>query len=202
MNLVFDLDGTLICSKRRLYELFCDLSERNDLTFSKYWDLKFAGRSNQDILKDNFGCVELVVEEFVNNWMKMIENDHYLQMDTLIDGVASFLENVSRAHSLYICTARQSASQVTKQLARLSILNFFESVLVTEQKYTKTELLKGSGISFSKDDWMIGDTGHDILTGKEIGVKTCAVSSGFMSKEKLLSYAPDLISDSVSSIKI
>lgn len=202
MNIVFDLDGTLICSKKRLYELFCDLSERRDLTFSEYWSLKFSGKSNQHILKENFGCVDPVIEKFVNDWMKLIESDHYLHMDTLIGGVRSFLEKANQEHSLYICTARQSISQVTKQLARLSILNFFENVFVTEQKYTKAELLKRSDISFSKDDWMIGDTGHDVITGKEIGVNTCAVASGFMSEEKLLNYAPDILVNNVTLLSV
>lgn len=202
MNLIFDLDGTLICSKKRLYELFCDLSEKRDLTFSEYWNLKFIGKSNQDILKENFGCTDSVIEKFVNAWMRLIESDRYLGMDTLIGGAAVLLEEFSQEHSLYICTARQSIPQVTKQLANLSILHFFDDLFVTEQKYTKAELLKKSGIKFSENDWMIGDTGHDVMTGKEIGINTCAVLSGFMSEEKLLSYAPDILINNVTSLSV
>lgn len=202
MNLVFDLDGTLICSKKRLYELFCDLSERRDLTFSEYWQLKFIGKSNQNILNENFGCTNSVIEKFVSDWMRLIESDRYLEMDTLIDGVVTFLEKVSQEHSLYICTARQSVSQVNKQLEILSILHFFDDVFVTEQKYTKAELLKKSSIKFNKEDWMIGDTGHDIITGKEITIKTCAVVSGFMSEEKLLNYAPDILINNVTLLSV
>ncbi|EJL6303821.1 HAD family hydrolase, partial [Vibrio cholerae] len=198
----FDLDGTLICSKKRLYELFCDLSERRDITFSEYWDLKFAGKSNQNILRENFGFSDPVVESFLNDWMSLIESDCYLQMDTLISGVVGYLEKASQEHSLYICTARQSISQTKKQLSCFSILNFFENVFITEQKYTKYELLNSSGINFSKDDWMIGDTGHDVITGKKIGVKTCAVLSGFMSENGLLKYAPDMLVDDLTMLSI
>ena len=132
--------------------------------------------------------------------MRLIESDHYLYMDSLIDGVANFLEKNSQEHSLFICTARQSISQVSRQLARLSILNFFQDVFVTEQKYTKAELLERSNIIFNKDDWMFGDTGHDVIAGKKIGIKTCAVLSGFMSEERLKEYGPDIISSNVTEI--
>lgn len=201
MNLVFDLDGTLICSKKRLYELFCDLSERRDLTFSDYWSLKFIGKSNQDILKENFGCTDSVIQKFVNDWMKLIESDYYLEMDTLIEGAKVFLEKISQEHSLYICTARQFKPQVTKQLANLSILYFFKDVFVTEQKHTKAELLKKSDIEFSKEDWMIGDTGHDVITGKELGISTCAVLSGFMIAESLTGYSPDVMFSDITKIE-
>lgn len=200
MNLVFDLDGTLICSKKRLYELFCDLIGRRDLTFAEYWVLKLDGKSNQDILKGKFGCADSVIEKFLNDWMELIESDYYLYMDTLIGDVSSFLERTSQEHSLFVCTARQSISQVRKQLAQLSILNFFQDVFVTEQKYTKAELLERSNIIFSEDDWMFGDTGHDIIAGKRIGIKTCAVLSGFMSEERLKEYSPDMILYNVNEI--
>lgn len=125
--------------------------------------------------------------------MRLIESDHYLEMDTLTEGAAVFLEEVRQEHSLYICTARQSKPQVTKQLTNLSILHFFKDVFVTEQKHTKAELLKKSDIEFSKEDWMIGDTGHDVMTGKELGISTCAVLSGFMSETALLAYGPNKI---------
>lgn len=178
--------------------LFCELSEIRDITFSEYWGLKFDGKSNQDILKEKFGFVDSNIEEFINNWMKFIENDHYLCMDTLIRGVKSFLENASKEHSLFICTARQSRSQTMSQLARLSILNFFQEVFVTEQKNTKAELLEKSNIKFCKDDWMFGDTGHDVIAGKKLGIKTCGVLTGFMKEERLKDYEPDMILYSVT----
>jgi len=201
MNLVFDLDGTLICSKKRVYKLFCDLSRSSHLTFTEYWNLKFSGKKNQDILKNNFGCSDLEIENFSHNWMELIESDHYLSMDTMIDGLAVVLERLSQEHSLFICTARQSISQVEKQLTQLSILNFFEDVFVTEQKQSKVTLLEKSKIVFGENDWMFGDTGHDVIAGKKLGIKTCSVLSGFMTKERLEEYFPDLIIPDVTKFK-
>lgn len=197
MKIVFDLDGTLICSKKRLHELFCDLINSRILSFSAYWDFKFNNYSNQDILKKEFNYSEEKISQFVTSWMNRIEDSYYLEMDTPIEGLESFLKKISKSNQLYICTARQSVAQVTNQLKNLSILDFFEDIFVTEQKLTKADLLINSGIKFSKEDWFIGDTGHDINTGKQLGIKTCAVLSGFMSEAVLLSYKPNKIIESI-----
>lgn len=200
MKIIFDLDGTLICSKKRLYELFCNLIQSRDLSFSDYWNLKYIGNSNQDILRERFDYTKAEISNFVNGWMKKIESDYYLEMDTLIDGTIEFLERIIQNNSLYICTARQSTCQVAKQLESLSISKYFENIFVTEQKISKAELLKNSGLKFTKHDWIIGDTGHDIITGKEIGINTCAVLSGFMSLDALIGYSPDIIVANIAKI--
>lgn len=201
MKIIFDLDGTLICSKKRLYELFCNLIQSRDLSFSDYWNLKYIGNSNQDILRERFDYTKAEISNFVNGWMKKIESDYYLEMDTLIDGTIEFLERIIQNNSLYICTARQSTCQVAKQLESLSISKYFENIFVTEQKNSKAELLKNSGLKFTKHDWIIGDTGHDIITGKEIGINTCAVLSGFMSLDALIGYSPDIIVANIAKIE-
>ena len=200
MKIIFDLDGTLICSKKRLYELFCNLIQSRDLSFSDYWNLKYIGNSNQDILRERFDYTKDEISNFVNGWMKKIESDYYLEMDTLIDGTIEFLERIIQNNSLYICTARQSTGPVAKQLESLSISKYFENIFVTEQKNSKAELLKNSGLKFTKHDWIIGDTGHDIITGKEIGINTCAVLSGFMSLDALIGYSPDIIVANIAKI--
>ena len=47
--------------------------------------------------------------------------------------------------------------------------------------------------SLASQDWMIGDTGKDIQVGQMLGIKTCAVLSGFLNEKALLNYGPDLI---------
>lgn len=202
MKIIFDLDGTLICSKKRLYELFCDLLDNRSLNFNDYWNFKFKGYSNQDILKKKFGYPDEQIKIFVKNWMKKIEDSYYLEMDTAIDGVHDFLEQISTNNRLYVCTARQSVKKTIYQLKCLDIIDFFEEVFVTEQHLTKAELLLNSRVFFNKNDWFVGDTGHDVITGKQLDIQTCAVLSGFMSESALKSYMPDLIIDNVTLLDV
>lgn len=193
MKIIFDLDGTLICSKKRLHRLFLDLTKVNDFEFNTYWNLKHQGKKNEDILRDNLGFSELEIKNFLKNWMIMIETDYYLEMDSLIPNAEKALENLNENHDLFICTARQSVLQTQKQLKKLSIFNYFKDIFITEQKAHKFNVLSSSNFTFTRKDWFVGDTGHDINVGKKIGVQTCAVLSGFMSKKFLISYSPDLI---------
>ena len=50
MNLIFDLDGTLIDSRLRLYNLFQQLVPTSELTYQDYWAFKQEKVSNEDIL--------------------------------------------------------------------------------------------------------------------------------------------------------
>lgn len=201
MKMIFDLDGTLICSKKRLYELFCFLAGDYRLSFSTYWDLKFSGQTNQQILINSYGFSNIKVQNFVDDWMSLIESDQYLKLDSIIEGVPGFLSELKKSHNIYLCTARQSIMKVTEQLQQFSIADHFEKIFVTEQSFSKEQLLRDSGLSFDREDWIIGDTGHDILTGKALGLKTCAVLSGFMCEETLIKYNPDIVLSDVSGFK-
>ena len=134
--------------------------------------------------------------------MIKIEADCYLDLDTLIPNADKALENLNKNHDLFICTARQSISQSQKQLKKLSIFSYFKDIFVTEQKVDKFQILSNSNISFTNKDWIIGDTGNDIDTGKKIGVQTCAVLSGFMSRSSLIDYSPDLMIEDFTSLDL
>jgi phosphoglycolate phosphatase len=201
MKIIFDLDGTLICSKRRLHELFCFLSGSNKLSFAQYWKLKHSGLTNQQILIDMFEYSKADVLHFVDNWMVLIESDQYLKFDTIDQRIPEFLSEMNKKHDLYLCTARQSVTQTNKQIRTFSINQYFKQIFVTEQKFSKEQILINSGLDFSDTDWIIGDTGHDILTGKALGLNTCAVLNGFMSELNLLKYMPDLVLTNVADFE-
>ena len=202
MKIIFDLDGTLLCAKKRLHELFLDLLKDEHIDYDSYWNHKFSGSKNSDILRNHFDYSDAKIDIFLIDWMNKIESDYYLDMDVIIAGAKKTLEKYSQNNELYVCTARQSISQVQKQLRNLGIFDFFQEVFVTEHKASKEEIIKRSGIIFSKDDWMVGDTGYDINTGKKIGTNTCAVLSGFMSERSLGDYSPDLMIKNVTCLDI
>lgn len=196
MNIVFDLDGTLIDSSRRLYLLFQRLVPYSNLGFEDYWSLKRDKVSNESILRGTFGFADFEVGEFVNQWMHLIESPEFLALDELIPGVKGRLEDLRHHADLHICTARQHRDVAVMQLDDLGLLSYFKSVMVTEQKITKQALIQGvSGLS--PHDWMIGDTGKDIQAGRDVGIRTCAVLGGFLSEKSLRPYRPDLIVPSV-----
>lgn len=192
VNLIFDLDGTLIDSRQRLYRLFQQLVPSSKLTFESYWTLKRGKVSNENILTKEFGFDAVAVECFVFDWMASIETPELLAFDTNFPGMHEALHRLSKQARLHVCTARQHRQSAVDQIDRLGLLPFFESIMVTEQSKSKEELI-ASVSGLGSQDWIIGDTGKDIKVGQELGIKSCAVLSGFLSEKSLRPYGPDLI---------
>lgn len=192
VNLIFDLDGTLIDSRLRLFRLFQQLVPSSKLTYESYWYLKQDKISNEAILARKFGFDAADIERFVVNWMESIEAHEFLGFDTNFPGMHETLERLSKHARLHVCTARQHRQPAVDQLDRLGLLAFFESVMVTEQNQSKEELI-ASVSGLGPQDWIIGDTGKDIEVGQSLGINTCAVLSGFLSERSLKPYGPDLI---------
>ncbi len=201
MNIFFDLDGTLLNSKRRLYELFQYLVPSSDLSFDDYWKLKRNKVNHEEILTTQFGYSSMDFKKFEHLWMKEIELEKWLNFDLPFEGVTDFLKTLGKKNTLYIVTARQSKEMVNKQLHNFGWDSIFESVFVTEQQKEKHTLIQ-ENVTVSPTDWFIGDTGLDIKVGKLLGINTAAVLSGFLNEEKLTAYKPDLIIENVTSFTL
>jgi len=197
MNLFIDLDGTLLDSKQRLYQLFNDLIVQSELTYNDYWSLKYEGLNHHKILQEKFGFSIEEISSFEVSWMKAIESSAYLKLDIPFSGIQEWLALKKSKYNLYLVTARQSIDAVNRQLVECKIYEYFDQILVTEQKKTKEQLIKEANIVLTENDWLIGDTGYDVLTARSLSINSLSVLSGFMSKDSLVKYQPDLILDSI-----
>lgn len=199
MNIFFDLDGTILDSRKRLYVLFQQLVEKSVLSFDDYWNLKRNKIRHEQILKEYFEYSDKKITDFENIWMNKIESPQLLALDEPFKNIEYCLNELKIKNALYLVTARQFRERAFSQLENLGLIDYFEEILVTEQKYEKASLIKKC-CKFSQGDYIIGDTGHDIKTGKGLGLKTIAVTYGFMSKKILKKYTPDYIIDDIMDI--
>jgi phosphoglycolate phosphatase len=199
MNYFFDLDGTLIDSKQRLYKLFCYLNSDINISYENYWDLKKQKISHREILINRIGYTDSQFLVFQNEWMSEIENKKWLKFDQPFEGMSELLNTLSKNNTLFLVTARQSKRNVLEQIKNFGWLSYFKEILVTRQKVEKYQLiLKHTKVS--PNDYIIGDTGKDIETGKKLGIRTIAVLSGFLSENSLLKYKPDYILENAYKI--
>lgn len=194
-----DLDGTLLDSRLRLYELFSKLVPGAAWTFESYWRLKYKGLKHREILA-RIGWTSAEIMSFEEVWHDEIENDTLLQLDKPIPGVEAAL-NLLRDHfRLVVLTSRQREDGVRMQLGQLGWRDLFDEVWVTGPARSKLDLLRRAGDSGHLRGWMVGDTGHDIETGRACGLATVAVLSGFMTEAALRGYAPDHLIQDVSRL--
>ena len=197
MTLFFDFDGTLLDSKLRLYKLFQELVPQSSFSYNQYWDLKRNKVNHATILKDYFNINN--AQPFLNGWHSRIESIEYLDYDVPHPGVSEYLANLKENnYNLVLVTARQDVESVNYQLTKFGWLDIFNKVLVTKQKLSKAELMRPLVVN-NKSDYIIGDTGQDIIAGKELGIFTVAVINGFLSEEVLIEYNPDILLKSVTA---
>ncbi len=201
MKLFFDLDGTLIDSRQRLYQLFQYLVPESNLSFENYWNFKRNKINHNKILANEFEFAKENIDLFEIDWMKNIELKRWLSLDHPFEGVSEYLNKLKQNHLLFLVTARQSNEMVLDQIKKFKFENLFEKVFVTGQKVEKFDLIN-KNIKVSKQDWFIGDTGKDIETGKQLGIKTAAVLTGFLNREQLLKYEPDLIVEKIVDLDL
>ncbi len=195
MKIFIDFDGTLIDSRTRIYGLFKKISGTN-LTFDQYWELKRNQVSNSDILIKYCDYTDVKLQKFNDEWFPLIEHDDWLIFDEPLPGITDFLKKLSYDNTLILVTARQRIDKVFDQIVRFGWQDLFQDILVTQQEKEK-EALISSKYDCLSTDYIIGDSGKDILAGKALGLKTIAVLSGSRNKLQLSKYNPDFIVDSI-----
>lgn len=198
-NIFFDLDGTIVNSQHRLYNLFMELCPECKMSYDEYWTIKRGRITQKDFLKKYFNYSVGQCEIFHKIWIERIEEEERLREDFLVKGFYEILESLSKKYSLFIVTNRQSEELTRKELESLNIKHLFSGIMVTEQKKTKSQLIK-ERIDYSKQDFIIGDTGEDIKTAKELGLQSVAVTWGILDEEILKQYEPDIIMREVCEI--
>jgi phosphoglycolate phosphatase len=201
LNLIFDLDGTLIDSSRRMFSLFNNLVAESTLDKDSYWILKRNGISHETILREKFNYSTNRIADFSIRWMDLIESTSYLAFDLKYANVDEKLATLKKSGSLYLCTSRQSISSTLSQLKKLGLYELFDEIIITQHRSTKHDLII-KYIDVTPNDWMIGDTGYDIKTGHQLGISTCAVTNGFLCEEVLRRYNPRKIIENISMLDV
>ncbi|MGJ0457041.1 HAD hydrolase-like protein [Aliarcobacter cryaerophilus] len=198
-NIYFDFDGTLIDCRTRLYNLFIELVPESNFTFDEYWEIKRKRIDQKKLLIGTFNYSEEEVKKFKIKWLNKVEEVERLKSDTPFQFSKIILKDLHEKYNLFVVTNRQSKQLVIEQIKSYCWSSFFQKILVTEQLQTKEELIK-SNCQVSSEDYFIGDTGEDILTGKSLGIKTIAVASGFLNNEILKEYEPDIILNGIEEL--
>lgn len=198
-NIFLDFDGTLIDSRLRQYKLFKELVPECQLTFDCYWDVKRQRVSQSKLLSSYFNYDEAEIVATHLKWTERIEEPERLLLDAPFDGVDEMLRMLAKQHQLFLVTARQRADLVVGQIMRYGWHGLFSSLLVTEQRMKKSELIK-SNVIYSVDDVIVGDTGEDIIEGKSLGIRTAAVDYGILNHDVLAAYRPDAIVSSPAEL--
>ncbi len=200
MLLIFDLDGTIIDSKKEIEYTF-EVAFRNlGMKLDKEKLTMAIGLPLESVVYSLTGRYD----ERVINEIKRVYYGVNRRMIKAFPGMIDIIKNINCKKS--ILTSKKRATAI-RDLEYLGIYNFFD-IIVGADDVNKNKpngegikkIMKKLGFFDLNRIYMIGDTEVDILTAKNAGVKSIAVAWGFRSEEILKGYNPDYIVSSPEEI--
>lgn len=194
-GIAFDLDGTLLDSSLRHYQVLFNLLIKFNISTSKinlddYNHFKNNGKTTLEYLLYK-GYPAYLSDE----WKNHIEDKDYLSLDKLYKDTIPNLDKLVNYYPLYLVTARRNPDRTIKQVQELGLYNYFKDIKIvfpgSDAGLLKAEAIKDNNISI-----VVGDTEVDLKCAELISAKFLALNRGFRSKNwwdnsKTLSY-PDL----------
>jgi phosphoglycolate phosphatase len=193
----FDLDGTLIDVASRHYRVYSELTQQfggTPLEKNTYWDMKRKKTKWPQLLPAS-GLSPRIEREFLEAFIPRIEDPEYLKIDQLYPDALSTVKTLTERFECYLVSLRRNQTNLLAELGWLGLQPHFVRILSGHSEsdgYDKkielisAELGDAGGV-------IIGDTEADIITGKELGLTTIAVTSGIRDEQFLQALEPDYV---------
>ncbi len=190
INILFDLDGTLIDSTDAILESFsvAYASMKEDKPNDE--DIKSQIGYPLDIMFSSLGVKEDVVDDFVYHY-KMHYRKINQQKTTLLPQAKESLEEAYKIANLAVVTTKTSKYSI-ELLKYLEIYDYFDIFIgrddVENPKPHKEPIIKAlKGLNNNYPSWMIGDTCLDMLSAKSANINSIGVTCGYGSLKQLQS---------------
>jgi len=216
--ILFDVDQTLV-----------DALEHHEVAFRKAFkevfnvdaeltEINFYGKTVPNIIRELAGLKEIPNGEIESKLTEAIERAEYFFVESVkkgeikvLLGVRELLEELKRAkHFLGVVTGNPEG--ITQSiLEKGKIKDYFDIFAYGSEGKDRVELVaiaisraeRKFGTKFlGKNVAIVGDSIHDIESGKPFGALTIAVTTGFHSKEELMNHTPDYIFHDLTAPKI
>ena len=205
--LVFDLDGTLVNSQYDLGDAVNFALFRMAMPQLAYEDIPpMLGGGVRRLLGQAVGTSR---EEEINKALvyfnEFYEKNHAVKTD-YYPGVREVL---GRLRNKTLAVLSNKPHKFTMSIMqKLDQEKYFDAVLGAQPDLYGLKpspeglarILKKFNIA-PANTMMVGDSTHDIQTGKALGVRTCAVTYGYRSKEVLTKDHPDIMIDSITALR-
>jgi phosphoglycolate phosphatase len=206
MFFILDWDGTLsdstakICACMRAAARDINLPELDDNTIKNIIGLG---------LREAVTTLYPGIEDDQIEALRKAYSEHFLERDQIpspfFPNVLDTLENLKlQGNKLAIATGK-SRHGLDRVLKNLSLDQYFDATRCADETASKPhplmvqELLSEMGLR-QDQAVMVGDTEWDLVMADNAGVRKIAVSYGAHSKERLLSFSPDMCVDDFSTI--
>lgn len=202
MTLFLDFDGTLADISRkyfRVYAAFVRQLHGIAVSQSVFWRMKRAHWPVPKLMEAS-GLPASYADRYLRFFESRIERAEFLRLDRPFPGVKRVLERLSVRHECYVVSARRNPARLNREMDRLGLRRYFKGVVVVERPgessatgrmTPKARALRQ--LSFTRPALFAGDSESDILTGRQMRMTTCALTTGICNERILRSYRPDFV---------
>lgn len=205
-TLLFDLDGTLVNSKKGIINSVCFALNKMGYPIPNENILeRFIGPPLNDSFSKYCGMDQKQSIEAIKCYREYYSVSGLFECELYPEVLDTLSHLKCKGYSLFIATSKPEV--YTKRIAdRLGIQSFFDGIVGSElsgERVRKKDVISHLLDSYSLDKTevvMIGDTPFDILPTHDIGIYSIAVSYGFGLKDELNASNPSSIVSSFSQI--
>ncbi len=197
--LIFDVDGTVWDSEKDVFLSFNHtLKEHAGIEITKEEFQKLAGMPLGKMfeleLPEEMKASSAEYEKYYKQYY--IDEGHYVDATELFENVKTTIDNFKN-QGFYMAVASSKPKRILDKMMAHFNLEGFQYVLGTEESNFKhkpdPEIVNYimEQLNVSKEDAVIiGDSKSDILTGKNAGIDTIAVTYGYDKPENLAKAEP------------
>lgn len=203
---VFDLDGTLVDSRRDIAEAANHALEKSGRARLSHAELESYVGDGAPLLLARAARLDVkdprtaaMVADFLDYYAQ-----HPIDFTTLMPGALQALDALAQ-HPLGVCTNKPRRTTVAV-LGGLGLAARFGSVVagddLPERKPHPSMVQEGArqlGVSVG-DVVMVGDGPQDVESGRAAGAFTVGVRGGIQAIERLLASTPDLLIDTLADL--
>lgn len=205
-KMIFDLDGTLIDSKEVIINAVNHALPKIGLKKRSGEEiLNFVGTGTRELIANISGLQQ---EEKIDKGTKLFKDywtENFSRESTLFPHVIDVLEHYSGKEKLILSNGNLEI--IRKILDSFGIRKFFVQLISGDDE----DCLKPSTCPVEKaidikdggqrdKTLLVGDMDVDIKAGRSAGIKTCAVTYGMGTIEKIKKADPDFIIDDISEM--
>lgn len=208
--LIFDVDGTIWDSEKDVFLSFNHTLKTMagfEITKEQFQELagKPLGDMFEKVLPDDKKALSGEYEKAYKKYY--IDEEHFADATVLFPDVKRIIDKFKN-EGYYMAVASSKPKRILDKMVATFNLEGFNYVLGTEESDFKHKpdpqivnyIMDKLNVT-KEDTVIIGDSKSDILTGKNAGIDTIAVTFGYDKKENLISAEPTSIIDKFSELE-
>lgn len=201
MNIFIDLDGTIVDSSDRHYQVYKKIVEKMGgvpMPKDEYWEL-IRDKANKDVILEKSNLASIGQSAYLAQFINEIETEENLGFEKFISPNAlSVLEKLNKNHKITLITLRKNREGALNQIKLLEIDKYVDEVVICSAD--KASEIKPRLTKNLKDNIMVGDTEADIDAAKALGIKSVGLLSGFRNRRLMEQFKPDYICANIEEL--